>query len=54
MLIYKFNYDVIFASSNLFHYVLFLYNQLNFLKFSLIKIMMHSLQKNIVQYLFWD
>ena len=28
-------YNAIFASSNLFHIVLFWYNQLNFLKFSL-------------------
>ena len=43
--------NIIFASSNLFHFVLFWYKQLNFLnfKFSLGKIIMFSIQKNIVQ-----
>ena len=37
----------------MFHFFLFWYNQLNFLKLSLRKIMMFSLQKNIfMQYLF--
>ena len=38
----------------MFHFVLFWYNQLNFLKLSFRKIMMFSLQNNILmQYLFW-
>ena len=32
MYLSKFNYNVIFAASTLFHFVLFWYNQLNFLK----------------------
>ena len=48
MYLSKFNYNVIFTASNLFHFVLFWYNQLNFLKLSLRKIMIFSLQKDIL------